>query len=252
MLPALFTAGCYNAEEVNAFLLKPRAPISGQEYRVLPPDVLTISSRHILEITGLQQQVRPDGRINLPLVGELDVANRTPLEIEQMITRAAREYYDQADATVTVTGYNSQKYFVFGEVARPGPYAWTGHDALLDALAVAQPTFLAWPERIFIVRGDCPQEGGRTQAETTKKYSKTGVHEPDEDQPRRVMMINMMAMVRHGDLSNNILLRPNDVIYVQPNPLAALGLAIQSLLFPVRPAMEAAGVPNVMQNAGNP
>ena len=63
-------------------------------------------------------------------------------------------------------------------------------------------------------------------------------------------MINLMAMVRNGDLTNNILLKPNDVIYVQPNPLAALGEGIQMVLFPVRPAMDAASVPYTNNTLG--
>jgi polysaccharide export outer membrane protein len=155
------------------------------------------------------------------------------------------------DATVTVVNYNSQKFFVFGEVNRPGAYTWTGHDTLLDALAIAQPTFAAWPERIFVVRGDCPQEGGRAVSVTSKKYHNTGTHNPDPKNPPKRMMINLLAMIRQGDLTNNVLLKPNDIIYVQPNPLAALGQAVQSLLFPVRPGMEVVGVPSTLNNVGN-
>jgi len=50
--------------------------------------------------------------------------------------------------------------------------------------------------------------------------------------------------VQTGDLSNNILLKPNDVIYVRPHPLAAIGLAVQSLLFPIRPVAETIVTPN--------
>lgn len=248
----LSLGGCYNAQEVNAFLQKPRSPISGVEYRVLPPDVLTITSRRIPEITGVTQQVRPDGKIALPLVGEIDVVNKTPAEIEQLIMDAAKEYYEQVDATVTVSGYNSQKYYVFGEVARPGGEPWTGHDTLLDALAKAQPSFLAWPERIVVVRGDTPQEGGREVLNNPKKYKDSGKMPADPDNPRKRMVINMMAMVDTGDLTNNILLKPNDVIYVQPNPLAKVGLAVQSLLFPIRPLQETVRSPAGFETSGLP
>jgi protein involved in polysaccharide export with SLBB domain len=249
-VPLCLCAGCYNAEEVNAFLLKPRGPVSGLEYRVLPPDVLLVTSRHVPEITGVTQQVRPDGKINLPLVGEVVAANRTTEEIQKEINDLAKQFYEQVDVTVTVTGYNSHRYYVFGEVTRAGAIPWTGHDSLLDALAMAQPTFLAWPERIFIVRGDEPQEGGKWVPCTSKEYSKTGIHPEDPKHPRKRMMINLMAMIRQGDLTNNILLKPDDVIYVQPNPLAAIGEAIQMLLFPVRPMAEAVSVPYTNNTMG--
>lgn len=251
VLSLAFLGGCYDAQEVNSFLLKPRKPISGIEYRVLPPDAIQVVSRHVPEITGVTQVVSPAGKINLPLVGELYVANKTPREIELAITEAAKDFYEQVDVTVTVVAYNSQKYFVFGEVGRPGPETWTGHDTLLDALAKAQPTFLAWPERILVVRGDDPQEGGREEYFNSKQYKNSGVNLPEVNNPRRILTFNLMAMVEKGDLSNNIILKPNDVIYVQPNPLARLGLAIQSLLYPVRPMIEAAGTPYRIGNVGS-
>ncbi len=245
----LTAGGCYDMKQVNAFLQKPREPVVGVEYRVMPPDSLLIISRHIPEITGLTQQVRPDGKINLPLVGEIYVAQKTPREIEQLILASARPYYEQVDVTVTIAGYNSQKYFVFGEVTRPGPRPWTGHDTLLDVLADAQPTFMAWPERIIITRGDSPKEGGREAQDNPDRYKYFGVRPMDRDNPRRSMVINMMAMVETGDLSSNVLLEPNDVIYVQPNPFAKVGLAVQSLLFPVRPGIEAIGTPSRLGSA---
>jgi len=53
-----------------------------------------------------------------------------------------------------------------------------------------------------------------------------------------------MAMVEKGDMANNILLRPNDIIYVQPNPFAKVGLWIQNLLFPIRPAVQTITTPS--------
>jgi len=244
ILMASSLAGCYDAKEVNAFLLKPRTPVSGAEYRVLPPDILLITSQRIAEINNFQTVIRPDGRINLPLLGEICVADLTPIEIENAIQSAAQEYYDEVDANVQVLGYNSQRFFIFGQVSRPGPYPWTGHDTLLDALAMAQPTFLAWPERITVVRGPSPQEGGVKAELNPDDYMHTGIRPEDPDRPRHQMLINMMAMVQTGDLSNNILLKPNDVIYVRPHPLAAIGLAVQSLLFPIRPVAETIVTPN--------
>jgi len=237
------TAGCYNAKQVNAFLHEPRTAVVGVEYRVMPPDVIAISSRHVQEIDGLSQQIRPDGKVNLPLVGEVFVAGKTPAEIEYALTEAAKEYYEQVDATVTVQSYNSQKFYVFGQVSKPGPMPWTGRDTLLDALAKAQPTQLAWPERIIVVRGDAPQEGGQAATQPSWKYWRSGVHPERPDSPRRKLTINLMAMVRQGDMANNILLQPNDIIYVQPNPFAKVGLWIQNLLFPIRPAVQTITTP---------
>ncbi|HUS46784.1 MAG TPA: polysaccharide biosynthesis/export family protein [Phycisphaerae bacterium] len=238
-------AGCYNPKEVEAFMARPRPQVSGTEYRILPPDVLLIKSRVIPEIDAVNQQVRPDGKINLPLVGELAVANKTPKEVERQISEIAREFYDykDIDVNVQVVGYNSQKFYVFGRVYQPGPMAWTGHDTLLDALARAQIDFMAWPERIIIVRGSGPMEGGQADRQPSVKYLLEGVHPQRKDSPPKKITVNLWAMVQSGDMTNNILLEPNDVIYVQPNPCAKVGLAMQTLLLPIRPAVESIRAP---------
>lgn len=237
------SGGCYNSDELKAFLQKPRKPVSGVDYHVYPPDVISISSLRVPEVDEVSQKVRPDGKVNLPLLGEVFVAGMTPADIEEAIKAKASEYYEGVDATVVVTGYNSQKFYIFGQVGRPGPMAWTGKDTLLDALAKAQPTSLAWPERIVIVRGGEPQEGGNLPEKGSGLYMFTGVRPAEENKPRSKMTVNLMAMVESGDLSNNILLEPNDVIYCQPNPLAKVGLAIQNVLFPIRPAVETVTLP---------
>ncbi len=252
VLAAMFmcslAGGCgnYDINEVNAFLLEPRAKVSGVEYEVMPPDVIKIGSMGMPEVNDVTTMIRPDGMINLPLVGELDVAGKTPAEIEGMILQASKPYYEKGDATVQVVGYNSKRFYVFGQVARQGPMAWNGANTLLDALAMAQPTTLAWPERITLIRGDSPQAGGVAATEPSRKYLASGVRPESPDRPRRKMMLNLNAMIKSGDMSNNVLLMPNDVINVPPNPLAAIGLALQQLLFPIRPAMEAAAVPTAV------
>lgn len=233
-----FVGGCYDSTEVLGFLQKPRAVVSGEDYRLLPPDTILITSLRVPEINNSTQKVRPDGKVNLPLLGEISVAGKTPSEVQNAIIEAARKYYDDADATVTVTDYQSQRFYVYGQVTVAGPVPWTGHDTLLDTLCKAHPTPLAWPERIVVVRGGRPQEGGPTSqpAQGSRRYRLTGIHEEDKENPRYKMTFNLMAMVTSGDLSNNILLKPNDIIYVPPNPFAELGLQIEAFCFPLRAA----------------
>jgi protein involved in polysaccharide export with SLBB domain len=256
-LTALGLGGCAKpSARLQAFLQEPRSPVSAAEYRIYPPDVVRITSLYVAEVNGIAEQVRPDGKINLPLVGEMYVAGRTPAEVGDAIAKAAREFYERTDATVQVVGYNSQKIYVFGQVGRPGPLPWTGMNTLLDTLAQTQPTQLAWPERIRLVRGKPPTRGGYLAESDLKGRVDLAKKADDKAAPAgaaaptpaaaaeaNVMTVNMMAMVQDGNLSQNVLLQPDDVIYVPPNPLAAVGLAIQQVLFPIRPAAEAVSLP---------
>jgi len=254
-LICLTNFGCINRGRLEAFLQEPRSPVSGTEYIVLPPDVIAISSVHITEISGLSQQVRPDGKIALPLLGEVFVAGKTPKEIEGSIIEASKEYYKKADVTVQVVGYNSQKYFVFGQVSQPGPFRWTGCDTLLDVLAVSRPTQLAWPERIKVIRARRPTKGGylvpadkEERKNIKRQYKAAGKSKTGADE----IIVNLKAMVETGDLSQNVLLFPDDVIYVPPNPFAAVGLALQTVLFPTRPVLEAVRMPYAVERAADP
>ena len=180
---ALLCAGAMgcgtNAARLKAFLQEPRSPISGTEYRVLPPDIILINSIRVPDINNFKTQVRPDGKINLPLLGEVTVAGNTPREIEAVLMAKSREFYEEVDATVQVAEFRSQKIYVFGQVTRPGPLPWTGTDTVIDVLAQVQPMPTAWPERICVVRGKTPIRGGYLPP--PKKKVKDEKDAPDEE-----------------------------------------------------------------------
>jgi polysaccharide export outer membrane protein len=81
--------------------------------------------------------VRSDGKISLPLVGEVQAAGRTPLSLEQDIATRLKSYIADAEVTVMVQTINSQKYNILGQVAKPGSYPLTNSATVLDAIAIA-------------------------------------------------------------------------------------------------------------------
>ncbi len=81
--------------------------------------------------------VRSDGKISLPLVGEVQAAGRSPLQLEQDIASKLRNYIAEPEVTVMVTQINSQKFNILGQVAKPGSYSLTQAATVLDAIAVA-------------------------------------------------------------------------------------------------------------------
>jgi len=64
--------------------------------------------------------VRLDGKISLPLVGEVQAAGRTPLQLEQDIASKLRNYISEPEVTVMVQQINSERFNILGQVARPG------------------------------------------------------------------------------------------------------------------------------------
>src|SRR5208282_1615111 len=81
--------------------------------------------------------VRSDGKISLPLVGELQASGQTPQQLEQEITKRLQNYISEPEVTVIVTDSKSQKVNILGMVSRPGAYLLTSSTTVLDAVAMA-------------------------------------------------------------------------------------------------------------------
>lgn len=81
--------------------------------------------------------VRSDGRISLPLVGELQAAGKTPIQLEDEITSRLRNFITEPAVTVMVVKINSLKFNVMGEVTKPGSYALSTTTTIVDAIATA-------------------------------------------------------------------------------------------------------------------
>lgn len=112
------------------------APAVNEEYRLGPGDKLRIE---VYKDPQLSQsvQIRPDGKITLPLVGDLDASGHTPIELRDTITTSLKEYITNPTVTVIVVEALASQVFVMGEVTHPGPVALHGPTTILQALAVA-------------------------------------------------------------------------------------------------------------------
>jgi polysaccharide export outer membrane protein len=81
--------------------------------------------------------VRSDGKISLPLVGEVKAAGETPLKLEQDLAAKLKNYIDEPEVTVIVQQINSQKFNILGQVNHPGSFALSNSATVLDAIALA-------------------------------------------------------------------------------------------------------------------
>src|SRR5215831_3020635 len=81
--------------------------------------------------------VRSDGKISLPLVGEVQAAGRTPQKLEQDIETRLKNFIAEPEVTVIVQQINSQKFNVLGMVTKPGSYVLADSATVIDAIALA-------------------------------------------------------------------------------------------------------------------
>jgi polysaccharide biosynthesis/export protein len=114
----------------------PQAPANNDEYRLGPGDKLRIE---VYKDPQLSQsvQIRPDGKITLPLIGDLEATSHTPIELRDTITASLKEYVTNPTVTVIVVEALASKVYVMGEVTHPGTMELHGPTTILQALAMA-------------------------------------------------------------------------------------------------------------------
>ncbi|MFH1416848.1 MAG: polysaccharide biosynthesis/export family protein [Planctomycetota bacterium] len=227
LVSAMAAMGCSSSEqEVNAFLHEWEATVSAAEYRIQPPDEIEISSDKAPEIDGEQQTVRQDGKVSLRLLGDVAVAGLTPAETSAKLESLLSRYYVDPHVNTRVKERLSKRYYVFGQVGRPGAHPYTGRDSLLHVLSIAQPTFLAWKSQVKVI------------------------HPSHEESDRKIMTVNVDLIMKQGRLEQNVLLEEGDIVYVPATPMAWLGLRLREVLWPVSPILGAARTPAEIVTTG--
>ncbi|MDR3572593.1 MAG: polysaccharide export protein [Anaerolineaceae bacterium] len=162
-----------------------------QEYRLSAGDVLNIEVLSYQELQSKEMVVRPDGKLAFPLVGELEVMGKTPAEVTEALTDSLSRYIIKPQVTVNVIRFHTIRVYVLGEVLRPGPYDMDKQHSVLDAVAMA---------------GGYTKDAAKKKAEIIRR-----------DNTGQPLVINMLDMIRKGDLSQNYILNEGDVVYLNDN-----------------------------------
>jgi polysaccharide export outer membrane protein len=127
-----------------------------------PPDAYRIGPEDMLKISVWKNEamshivpVRPDGKISMPLLNDVQAAGLTALELRGILTQKLVEFMPSPEVSVIVLDVRSLKVSVIGEIARPGRYDLKSWTTVLDVLALAGGfTQFASRSRIIILRPD--------------------------------------------------------------------------------------------------
>jgi polysaccharide export outer membrane protein len=158
------------------------APVDSSSYKVGPADVLSIRVWNEPEFSG-PVAVHQDGKITLPLVGDLQAGGDTPIEVEKTITKALTKYVVKPLVTVTVQDVGSKRYYMDGQVGRPGEYPLVVPTTILEAISKAGGLQeFANPKKVYILRGD------------------------------KMIKFNYKDVLKGKNMSQNILIKPGDHI----------------------------------------
>jgi polysaccharide export outer membrane protein len=119
-----------------------------------PEDVLSIVFWRDKDMSS-QVTVRPDGKITLPLLNEVQAAGLTPADLRARLTTESKRFFENPNVTVVVSQINSRKVFITGQVAKPGPYPLTAPTTVLQLISMAGGLKdFADSKNIMIVRRD--------------------------------------------------------------------------------------------------
>ena len=157
-------------------------------YVIGPEDMLSVNVWKEEELSG-QIPVRPDGKISLPLINDIEAAGLTPMQLAENITTKLKQYVAEPRVTVTVTQINSRRFYILGEVARPGAFPLVSNMTVLQAISAAGGfSQFASPSKIYVLRNE---NGKQTK-----------------------LPFNYKKVIAGGNAEQNIELKPGDTVVV--------------------------------------
>jgi polysaccharide export outer membrane protein len=122
------------------------------DYVIGIEDVIAVNVWHEPEMSRAMG-VRPDGKISLPLIGEVVAEGKTPKQLQTELSKKLSDLIKNPDVTVIVQDIKSQKFNVLGEVQKPGVFQLTKPMTVLDAIAMAGGfRDFAKPKKMYILR----------------------------------------------------------------------------------------------------
>lgn len=169
------------------------------EYKVDPGDVLAITIYDEPDLTQ-QRRVNERGVLDFPLIGEVEVTGLTSTQVaERLEDRLFPRYLRNPQVFVDVAEFASKKVFIVGAVAKPATLTLRGETTLLEVLS--QTNGLGHSSTLTVFR----------------RASTPGVRSGSDDQNVQAIRVDLNGLLRRGDISGNLVLQPQDVIYI-PKP----------------------------------
>ncbi len=187
-MPAAGQPSSASQQPANGSGAAPVAATVPAGYVIGAEDILSIVFWRDKEMSA-DVVVRPDGKISLPLLNDVDAAGYTPDQLRTQLVKAASKYLEDPNATVVVKEIHSRKVFITGQVTKAGSYSLVSEMNVLQLLAhVGGLLEYADAKNIVIMRNENGQE--------------------------RRFTFNYKDVVKGKNLQQNIMLKPGDTVIV--------------------------------------
>jgi polysaccharide biosynthesis/export protein len=183
-------------------------------YLIGAGDVLLIK---VYGDSGLSKEyeVGNDGAIRMPWIREVMVTGKTARQVEAQLEQIlGKDYLVNPQIAVTVKEYKSKKIYILGAVKNPGHYSLRGSTRILEALAMAGGIAPGGGQDFRLIRGGDAISGkdvGQWMSEKSSKGTLTATGNVDG---AKVMAVDGHKLLEKGDLSQNVLLRGGDILFV--------------------------------------
>jgi len=184
-------SGCATSYEPQ-FVVAPGPPEEG--FRLGAEDVIDVVVFRSPDLTRSDLVIRPDGKLSLPLIGDVRAEGLTADQLAKNIAERYKEYKDNPAVSVSVKAVNSYNIYVLGEVKTPGKLALKSYTTMLQAITLA---------------------GGFTEfaAENAIQVVRHTVTEDGQSQEIRIP-VNYDSLLSEDGAKYNFILRPGDTIVV--------------------------------------
>lgn len=134
--------------------VRPAPGAENPDYLIGAEDMLNVNVWKEPELTQAVP-VRPDGNISLPLINDVRAVGLTPMQLAAHITARFKQFLAEPRVTVIVTAINSRRFYILGEVARPGAFPLLPNMTVLQALSTAGGfRDFANPSKIYVLRNE--------------------------------------------------------------------------------------------------
>lgn len=209
-LPQAVPAAAQTSETVRQAAVPPVTDADDGSYLLSPGDVIELKFVHNPELNQ-EVRIRPDGRISMPLVGEMLVARTTIAQLTTRLATAYEEILRTPAVMIQVREFANRRVFVGGEVNRPGMLPMFGRQTALGAV----------------------MEAGGFRA-TAARDEVIVVRQTLDDQPR-LLRLSMKNDNDRPSEASNFTLQPLDVVLVNESGIAKVGRAVDQYIKQVLP-----------------
>jgi len=207
------------AAEVRAAGNGTASAFAEEDYRIGPNDIIDIKIEDAPELSGTFR-VSANGFINLPVVGALEVKQKTTEEITKTIAeKLAGGYLTRPIVTVSVKQKNTRTFFIQGAVHSPGMYQVEGRPTLLKLITIAGGLAENYGSTAFIIRNkrmNAPiKSGEKVTADNTTQDTGSAGSAPGGEEPEdyEILRANINNILR-GHLDQNLIIQPGDIVHI--------------------------------------